>query len=105
MSRLEDMCKYDGCVQCLADVALKMSPADIEADVRKKIQDDPSFQSGRQVADLPEPIAGAFRGALANIGMPILTDEDIETLVRQSRRAIRMASRVILLEPHECGKD
>jgi hypothetical protein len=81
MSILERICEQDGCLQCWADAVISADDKAIEAAIAKGVQANPMVRM---------------------VGPP--TIEEMISLKRSGRRETKLIARLVLLEPHECGK-
>jgi len=81
MSVFEGVCAQDGCIQCWAEVVIATSDADIEAEIERQLRAEP---------------------ALVMDGLP--PADELATARRSGRREARLVARLVLHEPHECGR-
>jgi hypothetical protein len=97
----------DDCIQCAAEAVLAADPADLDEDLRKGLEKSHGGQLGQTIASLRErspAIADSMVGGLGAIGSPVIEPRDMERAMRTARRMTRFTARIVLLEPHECGK-
>lgn len=78
------MLELPGCLQCRAEEALASDPEEVRREIHREITSNPKLHrvpSAQMRADL------------------------VEDSVRVGVRQFRLNARIILLEPHECGKE
>lgn len=97
----------DDCIQCAAEVVLAADPADVDEDLRKGLEKSHGYKIGQSIAGIRETVpqmADAMASALGDMGSAPIKPTDMERAMRTGRRMTRFTARIILLEPHECGK-
>jgi hypothetical protein len=81
VSVFERVCALDECLQCWADQVIAATTEDVEAAIYESLEKEPIIHM---------------------IGMP--SDDEMAKMRRSGRREVRLVARLVLLEPHECGK-